>query len=336
MIEINEGKMAMPVKAVIYGAEGIGKTTLASKMPKALFFDVEGGTSRLDVRRVKSQEKEFQAILDDLNEVIANKDKLQVETIVIDTVDALELIITKGICKKYGKDGIESFGYSKGYTYVAEDLKRFLDICDRAIFAGINVTLIAHAKISKFEQPDEMGAYDRWELKLTKRCAPLLKEWADLLLFCNYKTTVITSGEGLDKKKKVTGGERVMYTAHHSCWDAKNRFDLAPELPLKWESIAKLYEQERASISFGTAPEAAQEQTAESLPFDIGEPIAEENVELYALRALMAKDGITEEQILKAFRGKYSAVENIEPDVINKRLISKWEDFKKFVGGMKL
>ena len=35
--------------------------------------------------------------------------------------------------------------------------------------AGINVVLTAHAQIRKFEQPDEMGAYDRYELKLGKR-----------------------------------------------------------------------------------------------------------------------------------------------------------------------
>lgn len=337
MIEFTEGKVSMPVKAVIYGAEGIGKSTLASKMPGAVFLDLEGGTSRLNVRRVKCGD-DLQGILDTLSELINDKDKYKVQTIVIDTADALELLITKGVCKKYGKDGIESFGYSKGYTYVAEDLKRVLDKLDAAILAGINVTLLAHAKITKFEQPDEMGAYDRWELKLSKRSAPLLKEWADLLLFCNYKTTVITSGDGMDKKKKVTGGERIMYTSHHSCWDAKNRFDLPPELPLKFESIAKLYEGDKASISFGIAPAAVGDTTeGGELPFDL-EPQkdAEESMELQGLRALMAKDGITEDQILKAFRGKYSGIENIEPDVIQKRLLDKWEDFKKFVGGMKL
>ena len=337
MIEFTEGLVNMPVKAVIYGSEGIGKSTLASKMPGAVFLDLEGGTSRLNVRRVKCGD-DLQSILDTLSELINQKDAYKVQTIVIDTADALELLITKGVCKKYGKDGIESFGYSKGYTYVAEDLKRVLDKLDAAILAGINVTLLAHAKITKFEQPDEMGAYDRWELKLSKRSAPLLKEWADLLLFCNYKTTVITSGEGMDKKKKVTGGERIMYTSHHSCWDAKNRFDLPAELPLKFESIAKIYEGEKASISFGIAPAAVADQTeGGELPFDLEPPKdAEESIELQGLRALMAKDGITEEQILKAFRGKYSGIENIEPDVIQKRLLDKWEDFKKFVGGMKL
>ena len=67
---------------------------------------------------------------------------------------------------------------------------------------GINIVLTAHAQIRKFEQPDEMGSYDRWELKLGKKTssqtAPLVKEWADMVLFANYKTVVMTA----DNKKK--------------------------------------------------------------------------------------------------------------------------------------
>ena len=43
---------------------------------------------------------------------------------------------------------------------------RFLNLLDEVINAGMNVVLTAHAQIRKFEQPDELGAYDRFELKL--------------------------------------------------------------------------------------------------------------------------------------------------------------------------
>lgn len=338
MIDIQEGIQKVPIKAVIYGAEGIGKSTLASKMPGAIFFDIEGGTAQLNVRRTRPLTKGFETldeILSDMGEIIAKKDQLNVQTMVFDTMDALELLITKNVCKKYGKDGIESFGYSKGYTYVAEDVKRFLDKCDAAIFAGINITILAHAKITKFEQPDEMGAYDRWELKLSKRSAPLLKEWADLLLFCNYKTTVVTSGEGLEKKKKVTGGKRVAYASHNACWDAKNRFGLPDEFVLDFANIAKLYEGERASIDFG-APAADLFNGApvpdDALPFAIGEPVPAETVDYHeALRALMGKDRISEDQILKALGGKYGSLGEIPGNEINDKLLAKWDRFVFFI-----
>lgn len=326
MVKITEGKINTPIKCVVYGAEGIGKSTLASKMPGAVFFDLEGGTNRLDVKRVSTRFTSVDEIITAMAEVVG----MGVKTIVIDTLDALDLIIIKAVCKKYGKDGIESFGYGKGYTYVAEEMKRFLDACDGVISRGVNVTLLAHAKITKFEQPDEMGAYDRWSLKLTKTSAPLVKEWADLLLFCNFKTTVVKTDEN---KKKVIGGERVMYSTHHSCWDAKNRFDLPSEMPLSFDSISKIYEGEKKAVDFGTVSGAATDLNVAELPFDIGEPAPDpEGVELRGLRALMKQDGITEDQILKAFKGKYSAIENIEPEQIIK-LLDKWEELINYIKG---
>lgn len=328
MVKITEGKINMPIKCVVYGAEGIGKSTLASKMPGAVFFDLEGGTNRLDVKRVSTRFTSVDEIITAMAEVVG----MGVKTIVIDTLDALDLIIIKAVCKKYGKDGIESFGYGKGYTYVAEEMKRFLDACDGVISRGVNVTLLAHAKITKFEQPDEMGAYDRWSLKLTKTSAPLVKEWADLLLFCNFKTTVVKTDEN---KKKVIGGERVMYSTHHSCWDAKNRFDLPSEMPLSFDSISKIYEGEKKAVDFGNASKPEPQQTGGTLPFDIGEapPQEVESKELRALRSMMKGDGITEDQILKAFKGKYSAIENIEPETIEKQILDKWTALCNYIKG---
>lgn len=330
MIQITEGKKNAPVKAVIYGSEGIGKSTLASKMPKVVFFDLEGGTARLDVKRIDQRFEDFNEFLTAVAEVAG----MGFQTVVFDTVDALELLIIKTVCKKYGKDGIESFGYGKGYTYVGEEMKRFLDACEGLIARGINVTLLGHAKISKFEQPDEMGAYDRWSMKLTKNSAPLVKEWADILLFCNYKTTVVSTA---DNKKKVMGGERVMYSTHHSCWDAKNRFDLPSEMPLSFDGIAKLYEGTPEAEPLEEQPSFGIASAESALPFDIGEAPTEavEPIELRGLRSLMKQDGVTEEQILKAFKGKYSAIENIEPEVIQKQLLNKWQAFIKFLGGTK-
>ena len=86
------------------------------------------------------------------------------------------------------------------------------------------------------------------------------------------------------------------------------------------------------TISFGTASRAVKEPTPDvALPFDIGGPIETEALELNALKALMDKDGITEQQVLDAFKGKYSRIDNIEPHVIQEMLLDKWDSFKKFV-----
>ena len=68
-----------------------------------------------------------------------------------------------------------------------------------------------------------------------------------MLLFANYKTIVVRDGEGKNAKSKAQGGRRVMYTCHHPCWDAKNRFGLASELPFEFESIAAIFGESAAA-----------------------------------------------------------------------------------------
>ena len=163
----------------------------------------------------------------------------QFKTLVIDTADWAEQLCVKATCEKQGVGGIEEFGYGKGYVYLAENFAELLKACDKCIEAGINVVFTAHAQMRKFEQPDEMGAYDRWEMKLSKKVAPMLKEWADMVLFCNYKTDVITDQN--TKSKKAVGGRRVMYASHHPCWDAKNRYNLPDQMEMDFSKIAALF-----------------------------------------------------------------------------------------------
>ncbi len=236
-MNITRGRIPTAKKVVIYGAEGIGKSTLAAQLPNAVFIDTEAGTRQLTVGRLPDP-KRWEDVINELKWAAAHPDEL--DTLIVDTVDAAESMAITYVCAQKGLKDIEAAGYGKGYTYLADEFKRFLRFCDDVIESGTNVCLVAHAAMRKFEQPDEMGAYDRWELKLQKKVAPLVKEWADLLLFCNYKTTVITDDK--TKSKKARGGKRVMYTTHNPCWDAKNRFDLDEELPMEFAGIQSVFE----------------------------------------------------------------------------------------------
>lgn len=235
-MEITRGKIDSPQKTVIYGPEGIGKSTLASKFPNPVFIDTEGSTKKLDVARTK-RPSSFAMLLEQVKSFKFNQ--MGFKTLVLDTADWAEMLCIAELCSKYNKDGIEGFGYGKGYVYLAEEFGRLLNLLEDLTEIGMNVVIVAHAAMRKFEQPDEMGSYDRWELKLQKKTAPLLKEWADMVLFANYKTYVINvDGQGADKgKNKVQGGHRVMYTSHHPCWDAKNRHDLPSEINMDYSEI---------------------------------------------------------------------------------------------------
>ena len=246
--QVTSGVIPAPVKVVLYGPEGIGKSTFASQFPDPIFIDAEGGTKQLDVRRLP-RPTSWAMLLDEVAEV--RKGNIPCTTLVLDTADWAEALCIQSICAKAKVDGLEGFGYGKGYVYAKEAFAKLLDELEEVVAGGRNVVVLAHAMIAKFEQPDAVGNYDRWQMKTTKQVAPLLREWCDMLLFANYKTVVEKSGSSPNAKNKASGGRRVLYTTHHPCWDAKNRFGLSDELPLDYQAIA-------AIISGKSAPAPAE------------------------------------------------------------------------------
>ena len=323
-MKISKGVVPTAKKVVLYGPEGIGKSTFASKFPDPIFIDTEGSTKEMDVERVDIKPL-WTDVLDAVKEVIDSK---EYKTIIIDTADWAEYLCIEYTCQKADLKHIEDFGYGKGYTYVQENFRKLLDMCEIAISMGINVVITAHAKMRKFEQPDEMGAYDRWEMKLSKQVAPMLKEWADMVLFANYKTYVVEDSK--TKSKKAQGGKRVMYTSHHPCWDAKNRYGLDDCLPFDYEEVKKIIETDK---KVKKEPEKKEEPKEELL--DKKEPLSKE---YHELKELMMRDGISRKRLEYAVATKrvndveftsYS-MEDYEPEFIQKSLIDKWSGFCKY------
>jgi hypothetical protein len=306
-MKIIRGKTSKATKVVIYGPEGIGKSTLASKFPEPLFIDTEGSTARMDVARLE-RPTTWSELERQIKAVKAEPDCCK--TLVIDTADWAERLCIAEVCTEKRVTGIEDIGYGKGYTYAKEKFSKVLTLLSELTAAGINVVITAHAQMRKFEQPDEMGAYDRWELKLSKQCAPILKEWADMVLFCNYKTTVVKTETGARKAK---GAQRIMYTTHNACWDAKNRDGLPDELPMDYESI-------RSAIEFTPV----ETQTTDSNPSGVDPEIDPE------LRALMIRDGISEFDLIniavtKGWISNGLAPVSSYPEKIIKAFLKGWD-----------
>jgi hypothetical protein len=236
-LKIIRGKVAGPVRAVLYGTEGIGKSTLAAQWPDPLILDTEDGTGQIDCARVVCHDcvNLESAMLD-----IAG-DPQGFKTVVIDSVDWMERQVIDHVCKKAGKRSIEDFGFGKGYVMLAEYVGRILGVADQLIAAGLHVLFVGHAKVVRTSPPDETDGYDRYELKLTKHSSPIVKEWCDLLLFANYRMKLV---EGTDGRKKGLGGkERILYAERSAAWDAKNRFGLPESFPMSIDALAPIFGQ---------------------------------------------------------------------------------------------
>lgn len=236
-MNITKGQIPTAKKVVIYGPEGIGKSTFAAQFPGAVFLDTEAGTTHMDVSRFDPPVS-WGDVLATVDWCIEHHDRIG--TFVLDTIDWAERLAIDYTCDKNGWKSIEDPGYGKGYVYLKDTFRKLLDKLTALVNAGTNVVLVAHSIVRKFELPDAMGAFDRWSLKVNeKNVAPLIKEWADALLFVNFRTDVVTDSEG---KKKARGSKRVLYATHNACWDAKNRFGLPDEMPFSFESIAGIFE----------------------------------------------------------------------------------------------
>jgi hypothetical protein len=249
MIKVTRGIVPRAKKVVVYGPEGIGKSTFAAQFPDAIIIDVEGSTASMDVARIEP--KSWSELLSNVKDITAGLVDVPCRTLVIDTADWAETLCTASVCAQNHWDSLSSPSYGTGYRVAWEEFGKLMNELSTTVDKGINVVVTAHAAMRKFEQPDEAGSYDRWEMKLQNspkaNIAAMVKEWADMVLFVNYKT--IVSDKDKQGKGKAQGGRRVMYTEHHPCWDAKNRYGLPAMMDFTYEGIRQIIEGQGAPQS---------------------------------------------------------------------------------------
>lgn len=239
LANVSKGRIDAPFRVLLYGVEGIGKSTFGASSPRPIFLGAEDGTGHLNVERLPKPEawgEVFEALR------TLREEQHEYQTLVVDTLDWIEPLIWRDVCVRAGAALIEEVGggYGKGYTAAVEEWRRFLAGLEQLQAARrMNVVLLAHSHIKAFKNP-EGEDFDRYQIKLNDKAAGPLKEWADAVLFTKHETFA-----NQDKKKRVRGvstGARLIYTERTAAFDAKNRYGLPPELPLSWadfETAAK-------------------------------------------------------------------------------------------------
>ena len=241
-----------PVKAVIYGVPGVGKTSFAATFPSPILIRVEDGANALDIPTFPTVIKNVQ-MLDRAFKALQGEHNFQ--TVIIDSLDWLEPLVQDYLCRKNGKSNIEDWGYGKGYVMLDSVWRNITLALDKLQKRGMNVLAISHAQATTFDAPDA-DPYMTYSLKLQKRAAAIWTEWADEILFLNYHKNIV-AGKG-DKPGKALGdGSRIVYCSSRPAYTAKSRWALPDEIYIGQDLTWKAFHEALQEASGGLYMPAA-------------------------------------------------------------------------------
>jgi DNA polymerase III delta prime subunit len=220
-------------RILIYGPPGIGKTTLASEFPDAVFLQIEDGTPGGVELTTFGKIDSFSQLMEALG-VIYTEDH-EFKTVVVDSVTELERLVFAETCargdeKGNAKANIEDFGYGKGYVYAKRVWQEFIDgINALRRDRGITVILIAHSAVERFDDPETVS-YDRYEIDLHKHSVGAIEREMDCIFLLKSPVNVTKEEQGFNKERAIAGGSSVVliHTVGRPAFVAKNRYDMPP------------------------------------------------------------------------------------------------------------
>ena len=232
---ISRNEATLAPRVMLYGVEGIGKSTFAAYSPKPIFILTEDGLGSLPVQHFPLA-KTVASVMSAITTLY--DEKHDYKTVVLDSLDWLEAMVWQ---EMEAKHDAKDLAYGKGASIAADKWRTIVTAFDALRTKhGMNVILIAHSMIKRFDSP-ETEPYDRYQPKLQERSGSLIREWADAVLFANWKTIVKQSDVGFNKtvSRGVSSGERMLFTSERPAYMAKNRYSLPESIPLDWDAFAE-------------------------------------------------------------------------------------------------
>ncbi len=217
--------------AVIYGNEGRGKTTLASKFPHAVWFLLERGLPHgVEVEAAEGVDS-FEGAMNGLRHLYGAEHTYQ--TLVVDTLDAFEPHVLEHVCAANRWRNIEQPSYGKGYVAADETWRRFLNgVSALRNKRSMTVVLTCHATIERVEDP-RAPTYTAYAPKLHKRARALVMDAADIVGFLAEDLRVVTDDGGFRERTRAAAGNgRFLFVEGCPAFNAKNRFGMPTKIPI--------------------------------------------------------------------------------------------------------
>lgn len=231
------GQISSATRWLIYGPEGVGKSSLAADAPSVIYLDVENSSMWISVDRYQYHDgphghvpRSYRDVIDAIEDLATSTHEYK--TVVIDTVDALEAKMHQWLCAVHKEKSIEDFGYGKGYAKAVEEWRFFLSKCDTLVSRGINVILLGHSHVKAFKNP--VGEdYDRYQLRMNEKAGSVLKEWCDSVGFLRHDefAAKLKGDKSFNQRSRgYSTKSRVLNFDRDAAWDAKTRLPLPAQI----------------------------------------------------------------------------------------------------------
>ena len=224
------GKIERPPFVIVYGQDGVGKSSMLADAPDVIFGGPETGTDHLDVTRVSGLDT-FEKNINFLNEILAGGHKFK--NLAFESIDHLEKIIFSKVCKEDGSSNINKAlgGYGAGFARADALTVEMINLL-KQINQKMGVYVTAHFKVKTFSDPNTDTDYQRYSIKTREETAGYWKEAVDAVLFAHYEVS-----KGKDAARAFGDGTRLLGTEWRPAFEAKNRFGLDPEIPLSYPAF---------------------------------------------------------------------------------------------------
>lgn len=222
---ITRGITIGPMRGIVYGDNGVGKTSTLACAMNPIIMNMEGNCDHInaDKKRITKLE-DFHGLLNDL--LIQPHDY---KTLIPDSLDSTQILLNEKIMNTYSLKQL-SFGKDAGIWKIY--IKEIMDKIEKlSTIRGMNVLFTAHLKVKSVNNP-MTEAYDRYDLRVNEEMRNGFCNWAQFIVFAQKEVILEEEEANFGKKKAKSLVRRAWYTQGDPTYYGKNVFNLPKKIPM--------------------------------------------------------------------------------------------------------
>jgi GTPase SAR1 family protein len=201
---------------MIYGAPGIGKSTLFSKFPNALFLYTDPGLTFISA--LKQPINKWTEFKDALKELVAQP-KPAYGIIVVDTIDVLWTQCVEYVCRARGIEHESDEQWGKAYAIIEREFKIPIQQLCMLKSRGCGVAFISHA--TEIEVRGRIIKTSKVVPTLNKKARSIVMPLCDVIGYCGFS---------LNTKQDIDlASPRYLFFKPDETLEAKDRTTILPE-----------------------------------------------------------------------------------------------------------